>query len=95
LQKGDTIIAINSISTKNGAEISSALKNSAVGDEIAISFKRYGVQKTTKLILQKEETYLISTIEKENLSSGIFKTKKIGCRLNKKNEILKQKKNSE
>jgi predicted metalloprotease with PDZ domain len=76
LQKGDTILSINSTSTKNGAEISSALKNNAVGDEIAISFKRYGVQKTTKLILQKEETYLISTIEKENLSSEIFKNRK-------------------
>jgi predicted metalloprotease with PDZ domain len=76
LQKGDTILSINNTITKNGADISSALKNNKVGDEITISFERYSVQKTTKLILQKEETYSIAAIEKENLSADILKNRK-------------------
>ena len=76
LQKGDTILSINNTSTKNRAEISSALKNSEIGDEIAISFERYGVQKTTKLILQKKQTYSISEIEEKNLSADILKNRK-------------------
>ncbi|WP_410524669.1 PDZ domain-containing protein [Polaribacter sp. IC063] len=75
LQKGDTILSINNINTKNDNDISSTLKKSNVGDEITISFKRYGVQKTTKLILQKNETYSISAIEKENLSAKILKNR--------------------
>ena len=76
LKKGDTILSINNTSTKNRAEISSALKNSEIGDEIAISFERYGVQKTTKLILQKKQTYSISEIEEKNLSADILKNRK-------------------
>ena len=76
LEKGDKILSINSTSTKNGAEISSALKNNKVGDEITISFKRYGVKKTTKLILQKDQTYLISATEEQNLSDQVLENRK-------------------
>ena len=76
LEKGDTILSINNVITKNGNDISSALKNSKIGDEIAISFERHGDQKKTKLILQKKETYSISAIEKEKLSANILKNRK-------------------
>lgn len=75
LDKGDTILSIDKMSVANKDDVSSALKNTKIGDEIEIIFKHYGVEKTTKLTLQKDNKYLISVIEKEKLSTEVLKNR--------------------
>jgi len=76
LDKGDTILAINKIKVTNKNDVSSALKNTKIGEETEVLYRRHDVEKTTKLTLQKDNKYLISTIEKEKLSDAVLENRK-------------------
>ena len=69
LVEGDKIISINTVKNDTKNSFVDLFKKAKIGDKIEITFDRFGTQKTTELILQKDETYTISAIEKEKLSN--------------------------
>ena len=76
LVKGDKIISINTVKNDNKNSFVDLFKKAKTGDKIEITFDRFGTQKTTALILQKDETYTIYAVEKEKLSNEILMNRK-------------------
>jgi len=76
LAEGDKILAINNIKNDNKSSFSSVFKDLKVDDEITVTFERFGEEKTTKLTLQKDVTYYISAIDKDELTKEILENRK-------------------
>lgn len=65
LDKGDEIISINNQPFYKEQKFEASIKQFAVGDSLSINFKRFGVEKTTVLILEANPAYNIFLSEKE------------------------------
>lgn len=67
LDKGDIITTINDQPFPNGQRFSAFIKQFEVGDTLHIDFTRFGIKKTTKVLLEADPNYRISLIDaKEN-----------------------------
>ncbi len=65
LDKGDIITAINGTTFKNDASFGDFIKAFKVGDTLKIVFERFGVEKSTSLVLEENPNYLIFLNEKK------------------------------
>ncbi|MFS4468801.1 M61 family metallopeptidase [Maribacter sp. 2210JD10-5] len=65
LDKGDVITAINGTSFPNGEQFTSFIEKQQVGDTLKFDFKRFGIQKTTNVVLEASPLYTIYLEEKE------------------------------
>lgn len=68
LDKGDSIIAINNKPFTNGQKFDDYLKQFKVDDSLSIIFKRFGIEKSTKVILEANPGYKIFLSEKKDVS---------------------------
>ena len=71
LDKGDVIASINGNGLEKGGKFDDAIQQYKVGDILTIDFMRYGVEKTTTVILGPDPRYTITLNEeasKEELS---------------------------
>lgn len=66
LDKGDVILAINDTPFPKTEKFEAFLEQFQVGDSLSIRFERYGVEKTTKVVLEQDPTYTIFLAEKED-----------------------------
>jgi predicted metalloprotease with PDZ domain len=82
LDKGDVLTSINNEPFPNGQSFDNFIKTRTVGDSLQINFERYGVKKTTLVLLKSDPSYNIVLMEKE----GEEPNKKI---LRKRKEWLK------
>ncbi|MEB8328498.1 PDZ domain-containing protein [Flavobacteriaceae bacterium KMM 6897] len=73
LDNGDVITSINIISFNKEQRFSDFINQFKVGDVLQLTYKRYGVEKSTTLVLQSNPTYRIQLSEKE----GIKPTKEV------------------
>ncbi|MEB8346015.1 PDZ domain-containing protein [Flavobacteriaceae bacterium KMM 6898] len=73
LDNGDVITSINNISFNKEQRFSDFINQFKVGDVLQLTYKRYGVEKSTTLVLQSNPTYRIQLSEKE----GIKPTKEV------------------
>jgi predicted metalloprotease with PDZ domain len=67
LDNGDVITSINNISFNKEQRFSDFINQFKVGDVLQIAFKRYGVEKSTTLVLQSNPAYSIQLSEKEGI----------------------------
>lgn len=63
LDTGDVILDINGISFSEDQDFSDYLKQFKMGDSLKVSFTRYGVPKTTSLVLRPSPDYSIHLME--------------------------------
>lgn len=84
LDKGDVITAINNLPYPKDLNFDNYIKQFKTGDVLNVNFKRFGIEKTTKVTLGADPNYSIFLNEKEGLkpSSDV---------LAKRKEWLKQK----
>lgn len=73
LDSGDVITSINNKPFPNGQGFNDFIKQFKVGDTLTVAYIRYGVAKTTEVILQSDPSYTTSMVEDE----GQKATKKI------------------
>ncbi|QCX02163.1 M61 family metallopeptidase [Aggregatimonas sangjinii] len=66
LDKGDVILAINDAPFPKTEKFEAFLRQFQVGDSLSIRFERYGIEKTTKVILEQDPAYTIFLAEKED-----------------------------
>jgi predicted metalloprotease with PDZ domain len=65
LDKGDRITAINNKPFLKGQKFTSFMKKYKLGDRLSVNFKRFGIEKTTEVILEANTAYKIHLSEKE------------------------------
>lgn len=65
LDKGDIIMAINDNPFPDGESFDAFMKKFKVEDSLSIRFNRFGIEKTTEVILEPDPTYTIFLAEKE------------------------------
>jgi len=65
LDKGDILTSINNKPFTNGQSFDAFIKTQKVGETFTIRIERYGIQKTTVVVLQSDPSYTISLMEKE------------------------------
>lgn len=65
LDKGDMITSINDTTFSKEQVFEDYIKTHAVGDTLTLGFERYGVKKSTQVILQTNPAYTILLMEKE------------------------------
>jgi predicted metalloprotease with PDZ domain len=82
LNKGDRIQSINGLPLSNKETFGNYIKTQKVGATLHVVFKRFGVEKTTSVILEADPSYTISLNEKE----GVTPSKNV---LEKRKEWLK------
>lgn len=68
LENGDVITAINNTPFKKEQRFSDFINQFKAGDVLQITFKRFGVEKSTSLVLQANPDYSIQLSEKEGVS---------------------------
>jgi len=68
LDKGDVITAINDIPLVKDQSFNDYIKSFAVGDTLSIKFKRFGVEKSAKVILEANPAYKIFLSEKKGIT---------------------------
>jgi predicted metalloprotease with PDZ domain len=65
LDKGDVLTSINNEPFPNGQSFDNFIKTRTLGDSLQIDFERYGVKKTTLVVLKSDPSYNIVLMEKE------------------------------
>ena len=65
LNKGDIITSINNKPFPNGIPFTDFIKQFQPTDKLNVSFTRYGIEKTTDVVLDSNPTYTIELAEKE------------------------------
>jgi len=68
LQKGDTLLQLDDLVLVGAVKMSSVLNSFKPGDVITVSFKRFGIEKSTKLTVQTETSYDLSLMALTNKS---------------------------
>ncbi|WP_411029068.1 M61 family metallopeptidase [Spongiimicrobium sp. 3-5] len=71
LDKGDSIMSINDTLFKEGQSFGGIINQYKIGDTLSVKYKRYGVEKTTTVILGANPNYTIRLMEKEEGSPSI------------------------
>tara|TARA_R110002051_G_scaffold247426_1_gene306997 strand:- start:2580 stop:4388 length:1809 start_codon:yes stop_codon:yes gene_type:complete len=67
LENGDVITSINGMPLNKDQKFTDFINEFKVGDNLQVSFKRFGKEKTTSLILRTNPSYSIHLIEKDGL----------------------------
>lgn len=67
LNKGDIIKSVNGTTITSDKPFNSYFETLKVGDTLAIDFERYGIGKTTTLVLDSDPNYTIYLYEKDGL----------------------------
>lgn len=67
LENGDVITSINGMPLNKDQKFTDFINEFKVGDNLQVSFKRFGKEKTTSLILRTNPSYSIHLIEKDRL----------------------------
>jgi predicted metalloprotease with PDZ domain len=65
LDKGDTLSSINNSPFPNEQSFDAFIKTQKIGDTLNLAFERYGVKKSTLVILETDPEYKITLMEKE------------------------------
>ncbi|MFT5942437.1 MAG: putative metalloprotease with PDZ domain [Sediminicola sp.] len=79
LENGDVITSINNTPFKKEQKFTDFMNQFKVGDMLQITFKRFGIEKSTSLILQSDHSYSIHLFEKEGIKpSKDVLTKRMG-----------------
>ncbi len=68
LDKGDEIVSVKNQSLSKEEKFENLIKKFKVGDSLQIRFKRFGVEKTTMVILEPDPYYKIFLSEKEGVT---------------------------
>ena len=72
LDKGDVLTSINNKPFPNGQYFDVFIKSRIVGDSIQIDFDRYGVKKSTLVLLKSDTSYNIVLLDKEGEERKLF-----------------------
>ena len=77
MDKGDRIVFVNNKAVNEKTTFASLLQNYSPGDQIKVTFDRFGKEKSTTLKLSQDPKYYINLIEKEgqSLSEAILKNR--------------------
>ena len=65
MDKGDRIVFVNNTAVNENTSFSSLLQNYGPGDQIKLTFDRFGNQKSISIQLSQDPKYYINLIEKE------------------------------
>ena len=65
LDSGDRITTINNTPLQKGRNFNELLAQFKVGDTLQVAFIRFGVKKTTQVVLEPDPMYSITPMEKE------------------------------
>ncbi len=82
LEKGDVIMALNDSPFSDMQNFEDHIKQAKVGDTLLIRFKRFGLEKTTEVVLEPDPSYKLFLMEKNG-------TKPSPKMLSKRKEWLK------